>query len=173
MVLGVNSAPCVENRLRVRLTIDVHEHRVLLRWIKFRRFHHPRIHDNVVAEIELKELRRLAIEGLCLLVQVYIRFKHADNAMIGHLEQLNDRWRIEPRIGVECPLCIWREPIVMRARLTHWCDALRAFATIQTGAVKVLLSRVLWGSVVVKPTSGFVYFDAFDDVDGLGRERRL
>ena len=95
MKVNLRDAPFVENRLRVRFTVDVNEQWVLLRCIEIARLQHPCIEEKTITDIKLQELRRLAGNGLHSLADCVIVFEQTDNAMRLYFNQLMHRRNIQ------------------------------------------------------------------------------
>ena len=79
------------------------------------------------------------------------------DAVSGELNEVGNRRFAEVRVRVKRPATIWREVVVMRARLVFWRHSLGAAArAVKRHPVEVLLRRILWGGTEVQPAIGFV-----------------
>jgi hypothetical protein len=80
----------------MRFSIDIHKNGVTFRRVERGGLHHPRIHDNAVANIELNKLSWLGNQCRHCLAQRLVLFKIAYAPMLRHLYEFGN-WRC-----VEC-----------------------------------------------------------------------
>ncbi len=136
------AAPAIEHGLAGRLAVNIKEQRVFLRRIEIRRFHHPAVQDQPVADIDAEELR-LNPERLDFPPQLGIVGQHANTGVPRQFDHRFDRRRGKSRVGVNGPLRVWRNLVAVRARLVCRGEPLRRSGAVELRPVEVTLGRVV------------------------------
>ncbi len=173
MVESRRTAPAVGDGLGGRLAVDVHEHRILLRWIERRRLDEVSVDRDAFPSVHFEELDRRIEQRRDLRFGSGAVASRSNDFVIWQGHELAQTWIVEAGEAVKGELAVRRDVVRVGAGKRLRGHANRIGRTVERRPIQVALRRVLRRRDEVQPAALLV--DAGDPggVHAASRDERL